>query len=107
MAGWPHYAAALVWDQQHGWGLAVEPAPGWALRILVYEGDILIPEPEAVIAFANRVLTEGTDSRPGLPPDLACDDALESLFVSAGSALPATARPMVIPETVAPSAELQ
>lgn len=58
-AGWPDHDAALLWDQRHGWALAIERFPGAALEVVAYQGNTLVPTPSAVLAFARRVLTHG------------------------------------------------
>ncbi|GAA3014413.1 DUF6292 family protein [Actinokineospora diospyrosa] len=56
----PGRDAALLWDPQHGWSLAVETHSGEDLIVLRYLGGALCPSPRAVAGFT-------TAARHGLP----------------------------------------
>jgi hypothetical protein len=53
---WHKKDLALVWDEQHGWAVAVETHSGEDLLILAYFGPEQLPEPEDVVRFAAKVL---------------------------------------------------
>lgn len=50
----------LVWNEQSGWAVAVEPAPGDALVVLAYfAGTDVVPAPTAVARFVSDVVADG------------------------------------------------
>ncbi len=55
----------LVWSEQQGWAVTVEPAPGDAPVVLAYfAGTDIVPPPTAVARFVNDVLAGGPPSSP-------------------------------------------
>lgn len=66
LATHPARDVALLWDEQHGWSVAVETHGGADLLVLTYLGGDVLPEPAAVAAFVRDVFT-GTHSPAVLP----------------------------------------
>nr|WP_051116592.1 DUF6292 family protein [Amycolatopsis nigrescens] len=62
----PDRDLALVWDERHGWALAVETHSGEDLIVLTYldNGDVL-PEPAEVASFLAAA--RANDPAPGRP----------------------------------------
>lgn len=54
---WPGRDAALVWDNDRGWALAVETHSGEDLLMQAYYGPQLVPRPDQVASFARAALT--------------------------------------------------
>ncbi|MDI5979648.1 DUF6292 family protein [Amycolatopsis magusensis] len=48
----PDRDLALVWDEEHGWALAVETASAEDLIVLAYLGGDVLPPPAVVARFA-------------------------------------------------------
>ncbi|AXB43775.1 DUF6292 family protein [Amycolatopsis albispora] len=65
---YPDRDVALVWDERHGWALAVETHSAEDLLIVCYLGHKLLARPAEVARFAAKALS----GRPGLaePPQL-------------------------------------
>lgn len=69
VTGWADQDAALVWDIDHGWAVAVETHSGEDLLIVAYHGSPLVPPPPAVIAFTTDTLARPPAvSGPTVPP---------------------------------------
>lgn len=64
---WPDRDTALIWDQEHGWVLAVETHSGEDLLVLAYQGEALLPEPNTVITFAKQTFIEPALAAPQPP----------------------------------------
>ncbi|MCR3718101.1 MULTISPECIES: DUF6292 family protein [Prauserella salsuginis group] len=57
LPGFPDRDVALIWDERHGWGVAIETHCGEDLLMVSYlGGNDPVPEPERVARFARRVL---------------------------------------------------
>lgn len=71
-ADFPDRDVALLWDERHGWALAIETHSGEDLIVLSYLGDHLLPTAGRVSRFARSVLTGehrlGQPTPPALPP---------------------------------------
>jgi hypothetical protein len=63
----PTQDAALVWDEVHGWAVAVESRAD--LVVLSYLGDDVLPAPRVVAALTRQVLA-GTAPVRATPPAL-------------------------------------
>ncbi len=50
----PGHDLALVWDEVHGWAVALEDSGGDAV-VLAYLGGEVLPEPRAVVRFLAAV----------------------------------------------------
>lgn len=64
--GHPDRDLALLWDERHGWALAVE-LDGARLRVLGYLGGELLPEPRVVARFVDRSCRGMDDGEPQPP----------------------------------------
>ncbi|UJW28487.1 DUF6292 family protein [Saccharothrix sp. AJ9571] len=53
---YPDRDLALLWDEEHGWALAVETASAEDLIVLAYLGGDVVPPPAVVARFACRPL---------------------------------------------------
>ncbi|MEU5259404.1 DUF6292 family protein [Amycolatopsis sp. NPDC021455] len=73
---------ALLWDERHGWALAMETHSGEDLLVLAYLGDDLVPSPARVRGFVAAIRDAGGPSAPPVPPDLRGDreELLERLL---------------------------
>ena len=69
MERFPGRDVALLWDEEHGWALAVESHSGEDLLVLAYFGDDVLPAPRAVAAFAEKIIG-GVDPGPALSAEL-------------------------------------
>lgn len=69
VARFPNRDVALVWDEVHGWAVAVESRSGEDLVVLSYLGDDVLPDPDVVAARTRRILA-GTDQARTTPPAL-------------------------------------
>ncbi|UVS81421.1 DUF6292 family protein [Actinokineospora sp. UTMC 2448] len=72
----PDRDAALLWDERHGWSVAVETHSGEDLIVVGYLGPDPLPRPDAVARFL-RDAARGARCRTD-PPD-ADPDALDRL----------------------------
>ncbi|GAA1192461.1 DUF6292 family protein [Prauserella alba] len=71
LPGFPDRDVALVWDERHGWGAAIETHSGEDLLMVSYlGGNDPVPEPDRVARFAARVL-DGAPPRHLDPPEFA------------------------------------
>ena len=81
----PHHPGrdlALLWDERHGWALAMETHSGEDLLVLAYLGDALVPSPGRVRGFVAAIHAAGGPAAPPVPPDLRGDrgELLERLL---------------------------
>jgi hypothetical protein len=58
---------ALIWDEQHGWALAVETHSSEDLIILSCLGNDVLPPPRVVAQFARDSHGDEVPSQPVLP----------------------------------------
>lgn len=56
---YPNRDLALLWDERHGWCLAVETASGEDLIVVSYFGHSHVPPPRVVAAFVAQLLSGG------------------------------------------------
>ncbi|MEQ0558010.1 DUF6292 family protein [Amycolatopsis sp. NEAU-NG30] len=73
LARHPGRDTALLWDECHGWSLAMETHSGEDLLVLAYLGRELVPAPSRVGAFVAAVRAAGGAAAPPAPPDLRGD----------------------------------
>ncbi|MEV6714654.1 DUF6292 family protein [Lentzea sp. NPDC051208] len=59
----PGREVALLWDERHGWSLAIETHSGEDLIVVEQHGDELRPEPSSVARWARSAL-RGDGSAP-------------------------------------------
>ncbi|ANN22032.1 hypothetical protein SD37_25755 [Amycolatopsis orientalis] len=64
----PDRDVALVWNEQHGWALAVETTSGEDLIVVGYLGDELLAPPRSVAGFAREMLAGERTPRFVNPP---------------------------------------
>lgn len=61
----PHRELALIWDERHGWALALETSCGEDLLILSWYGPPLLPHPDNVAHFVHHTLaSHGSGTKP-------------------------------------------
>ena len=53
MPAFPDRDLALLWDERHGWCVAIETASGEDLIVLSYLGSEILPAPRVVARFAT------------------------------------------------------
>jgi hypothetical protein len=70
----PDRDAVLVWNQAHGWAVAVDTGCGEDLITVAYLGPEVVPEPKAVVAFAIDVIEGRHGAEPTLPAAQICPD---------------------------------
>ncbi|WP_125681791.1 DUF6292 family protein [Amycolatopsis sp. WAC 04182] len=58
----PDRDVALLWDELHGWALAVETGSGEDLLIVGYHGLELLPSPRVVASFAQRMFSDSPEA---------------------------------------------
>lgn len=58
----PDRDAALLWDEVHGWAVAVEARCGEELLVVGYFGDDLMPPPAVVARFVRQLLGAGVSA---------------------------------------------
>lgn len=63
----PSRDVALLWDEHHGWSVAVETHGGADLLVLTYLSDEVVPEPTMVAGLVRAVFA-GTFAGPGAVP---------------------------------------
>ncbi|WP_370961640.1 DUF6292 family protein [Amycolatopsis sp. cg9] len=73
LPGHPGRDTALLWDERHGWALAMETHSGEDLLVLAYLGDELVPAPARVRGFVAAIRAAGGASGEAVPPDLGAD----------------------------------
>jgi uncharacterized protein DUF6292 len=91
VVSFPDRDAALIWDENHGWALAVEARCGEDLIVTGYFGDDIVPPPEAVVRFVRRAC-EGAETGAFEPPASSgrrCDD-VRRRFEAYADLLPAS-----------------
>lgn len=92
LPAFPTRDTALLWDELHGWALAVETASGEDLLVIAYHGGDIVPAPRLVAQFAVRLLTSPYDRAGPVEPPCLRDDLLAQRL--AGYAAP-TAHPVL------------
>jgi len=63
----PARDAALLWDERHGWALAVETHGGADLMVVGYLGVDLLPSPRVVADYVTRAAQGGATGQPDPP----------------------------------------
>ncbi|WP_239153914.1 DUF6292 family protein [Amycolatopsis sp. FDAARGOS 1241] len=76
----PERDVALLWDERHGWSVAIETHSGEDLLVVAYVGGALVPEPAQLSRFLDA-LAGGARPVLTVPPELGCpeDDLLGRL----------------------------
>jgi hypothetical protein len=69
----PDRDLALLWDEHHGWSLAMETHSGEDLLVLAYLGGDLVPVPARVRRFVAGIRSTGGPVSAPEPPDLRGD----------------------------------
>lgn len=78
----PGHEVALVWDEYHGWAVAVESRSGEDLLVVSYLAFDVLPAPRVVARFARDLLAgcrAGQPERPALRRPGTGDDLAERL----------------------------
>ncbi|TWE22092.1 hypothetical protein FHX69_3325 [Prauserella muralis] len=61
----PGHDLMLVWNEQHGWAVAVETDPGEPPQVMGYlAGAGVVPEPDAVARFVSDVIAGRARASP-------------------------------------------
>jgi hypothetical protein len=64
----PDRDVALLWDEVHGWAVAVEASCGEDVIVLAYlGGEEILPEPRAVVRFLAGLRAGDLTADPGSP----------------------------------------
>jgi hypothetical protein len=58
LPGFPDRDVALVWDERHGWSVAVETSSGEDLVVRAHFDGDTVPAPRAVARWVTRLLRE-------------------------------------------------
>ncbi|MBB3050900.1 hypothetical protein FHS23_001923 [Prauserella isguenensis] len=83
----PDRDVALIWDEHHGWGMAIETHSGEDLLMVSYlGGSDPVPEPERVARFARRILDGAMPGQPAPPEFAAVPDLPRRLAAAAADA---------------------
>lgn len=75
---YPARDAALLWDERHGWSMAIESSGTNELQVQAYLGVDVLPAPRVVAHFAGRLL-RGEDPDRVDPPHLRAPDVEDDL----------------------------
>lgn len=71
LRGFPDRDVALLWDEVHGWAVAIEAACGEDVIVLCYlGGDDILPEPRVVVRFLAALRAGDVSAGPGGSPVL-------------------------------------
>jgi hypothetical protein len=70
---YPDRDLALLWDEHHGWSLAMETHSGEDLLVLAYLGGDLVPAPSRVRRFVAGIRFASSPGSAPEPPDLRGD----------------------------------
>lgn len=96
---YPEYLVALIWDEHHGWAVAVETGSSEVVP-LVWLGADVLPAPWAVVRFAGLLFT-GRHPRQPRPPTLrtpgSAGDDLPDRLAGYASEHPRRAPPHPVP----------
>ncbi|HEY4021502.1 MAG TPA: DUF6292 family protein [Pseudonocardiaceae bacterium] len=103
-AAFPERDVAVLWDQRHGWSVAVETHSGEDLIVLAYlDTDTVVPPADLVAGFVEAICAGDTRRGRSDPPAIGNDADRRSLLVALsasnspaaplpGGAIPPTAR---------------
>lgn len=69
LPGFPAEDLALVWDDENGWAVVIEPDSRGNLIKISYLGEDILPSPVRVAAFVTALCSGGQPSLPD-PPGL-------------------------------------
>lgn len=87
----PQRDVALLWDERHGWALAIETHGGSDLIVLGYLAGGLLPSPFDVAAYLKRAV-DGGGTGQSWPPPPSRIDAGEELARSLALVAPVAQR---------------
>ena len=76
----PDLDLMLVWDERHGWSIAVETPPADGPVVLAYLGGDVLAEADEVHRFVDDVLDARYPGRPDAPPPLDSDETEELVW---------------------------
>lgn len=74
----PDRDAALIWDDRHGWSVAIETGSPDDLAVLAWFGADLLPAPEDVVAFVKHLLEGQPAGQPEPPAGVPVLDGLQA-----------------------------
>jgi hypothetical protein len=78
LANFPQRDAALVWDEECGWAVAIEIGRGQSLTVLTYLGEDVLPPVTTVTRFVTDALADRYPGQP-LGERLRCATELDDL----------------------------
>jgi len=89
LARFPDQDVALLWDEEHGWAMAVESHSAEDPLVIARRGGEPVPHPDAVAAWAIDLLQDQHDSGPvhALPTPSRVEDIVGELMTYAAAAL--------------------
>jgi hypothetical protein len=74
LPGFRHRDSALLWDETHGWAMAIETHSGADLTVLGYLGGDIVPPPGEVAGYLWRAVGGAGTGRPSPPVPRPGDD---------------------------------
>jgi len=69
LRAFPGQDVALLWDETHGWAIAIEPNSGADLLVVARLGQDVLPLPETVAAWTKRLFGQNPIPDPGDRPN--------------------------------------
>ena len=76
----PELDLMLLWDERHGWSVALETAPADGPVVLAYLGGDVLAEADEVHRFVQDVIAGKCPGQPEPPPALDADQAEELVW---------------------------
>jgi hypothetical protein len=70
----------LLWDERHGWSVALETAPADDPVVLAYLGGDVLAEADEVHRFVEDVIASRSPGRPDVPPALDAEQIEELVW---------------------------
>ncbi|QUQ65245.1 DUF6292 family protein [Kutzneria sp. CA-103260] len=76
----PELDLMLLWDERHGWSVALETAPAEDPVVLAYLGGDVLAEADEVHRFVQDVIGGRCPGQPDAPPALDAEQAEELIW---------------------------
>ncbi|MFC0430312.1 DUF6292 family protein [Kutzneria buriramensis] len=76
----PELDLMLLWDERHGWSVALETAPADDPVVLAYLGGDVLAETDEVHRFVEDVIAGRCPGQPDAPPSLDAEQAEELVW---------------------------
>lgn len=95
-AAFPEREVAVLWDERHGWSVAVETHSGEDLIVLAYlDADTVVPPADLVARFVKEICAGDTRRGRPAPPTIGNGVDRRSLVVALGASnSPTTLQPV-------------